>query len=196
MKILIGTHNKNKFKQFDRSFKRFSSDFELLSLNDIEISDEIEENSNSLLENAKQKAKYYGEKSGIITLSDDLGFFVDALNGDPGVHAKRWLIGTDKDRYIKILEMMKNIPQEKRRCNYRSVIAAYFPKIKDFWTYEQDLIGAVAFKPQEGEGFGYDPIVLIHGKYYSSLTVDEKLNINHRGLGVKKFIRELTLKRF
>jgi XTP/dITP diphosphohydrolase len=195
MKILIGTHNKNKFSQFKRAFDVFHAGIELLSLNDLKIAEEIEEDSDSLSENAKKKAKFYGKRSGLLTLSDDLGLFIDALGGDPGVHAKRWLSGTDKDRYLKILERMKDVPEVKRICRYKSVLAAYFPDKNDFWLYEQALEGKIAKIPKEGIGFGYDPIVIINGKYYSQFSDKERFKVSHRGLGAKALLDYLKMAR-
>ncbi len=192
MKILIGTHNKNKFGQFERIFAALDKSIELLSLNDLNIQEDVAEDSDILLENAKKKARYYGEKSGLLTLSDDLGLFIDALGGEPGVHAKRWLSGTDKDRYMKILEKMKDVPQEKRTCRYKAVLAAYIPGEKDIWAYEQDLEGEIAQKPKEGVGFGYDPIVIINGKYYSEFSDEERFKVSHRGLGAKELLKHLS----
>jgi XTP/dITP diphosphohydrolase len=191
MKILIGTHNKNKFGQFERIFEGLDKNIELLSLNDLNIQEDVEEDSDVLLENAKKKARYYGEKSGFLTLSDDLGLFVDALGGEPGVHAKRWLSGTDKDRYIKILERMEGVPAGKRTCRYKAVLVAYIPEEKDFWIYEQSLEGEIADRPKEGVGFGYDPIVIINGKYYSEFSDEERFKAGHRGLGAKKLLKHL-----
>ena len=191
MKILIGTNNENKFNQFKRVFNNLNPDIDLCSLKELGIADEVEEDSENLLDNAKKKAKYYGEKSGMLTLSDDLGFFVDALDGEPGTHAKRWHLGTDRERYIKILEMMKNMPEEKRTCRYKSASAVYNPTKKDFWVYEQDLEGKIANEPRKGNGFGYDPIVLINGKYYSEYTDEERYKVSHRGLGVKELLKYL-----
>ena len=191
MKILIGTNNENKFNQFKRVFNNLNPDIDLCSLKELGIADEVEEDSENLLDNAKKKAKYYGEKSGMLTLSDDLGFFVDALDGEPGTHAKRWHLGTDRERYIKILEMMKNMPEEKRTCRYKSALAVYNPTKKDFWVYEQDLEGKIANEPRKGNGFGYDPIVLINGKYYSEFTDEKRYKVSHRGLGVKELLKYL-----
>ena len=193
MKILIGTNNENKFNQFKRVFNNLNPDIELFSLRDLGIADDIEEDNENLLDNAKKKARYYGEKSGMLTLSDDLGFFVDALNGEPGTHAKRWHLGTDRERYMKILEMMKDMPEEKRICRYKSALAVYDPAKKDFWAYEQDLEGKIANEPREGNGFGYDPIVIINGKYYSEYTDEERYKVSHRGLGVKELLKRLTI---
>jgi XTP/dITP diphosphohydrolase len=193
MKILIGTHNKNKLSQFKRIFLCLKSNIELLSLDDLKINDEVEEDSDSLLENAKKKAEFYGKESGIMTLSDDLGLFIDALGGEPGVHAKRWFSGTDKDRYMKILERMKNVPRKKRTCRYKGVLAVYNPGNKTCWTFEDVLEGEVADNPVEGEGFGYDPIVIIKGdgRHYSQFTEEERNKVSHRGLGVKEFLEHL-----
>ncbi len=193
MKILIGTNNENKFNQFKRVFNNLNPDIELCSLKELGIADDVEEDSENLLDNAKKKARYYGEKSGMLTLSDDLGFFVDALDGEPGTHAKRWHFGTDKERYMKILERMGNIPEGKRTCRYKSALAVYDPKKKDFWAYEQDLEGKIANEPREGNGFGYDPIVIINGKYYSEYTDEERYKVSHRGLGVKELLKRLTI---
>ncbi len=196
MKILIGTHNKNKLDQFKRIFERLGSNIELLSLDDLGIQEDVEEDNDNLLDNAKKKAEHYGEKSKILTLADDTGLFVDALNGEPGVHTKRWHSGGDKDRYMKILEKMKDIPKEKRNCHYEGVLVLYDPDKKSLWVYEQNLEGIIASAPHEGNGFGYDPIVIISGKYYSEFTDEERYKVSHRGLGVKELLKYLSRTNF
>lgn len=193
MKILIGTNNKNKLNQFISIFKSLNKDIELFSLENLGITDDVEENSDNLLDNAKKKAEYYGEKAKIPTLADDTGLFIDALNGEPGIHSKRWYEGTDKDRYMKVLERMKNVPKEKRTCRYKGVLAFYMPEKKESWVYEQNLEGFIADVSKEGKGFGYDPIVIIKDsdKYYSQFTDEEKAKVSHRGLGVKKLLKDL-----
>src|SRR4030042_3566384 len=114
MKILIGTNNENKLNQFRRIFRNLGSDIELASLKDVSITDDVEEDGDNLLDNAKKKAQFYGEKSKMLTLADDTGLFIDALGGEPGVHAKRWHEGTEKERYLKILEKIKDIQKGKR----------------------------------------------------------------------------------
>ena len=161
MKLLIGTYNQNKLKQFKEIITRLMPDVELLSLKEVGITDDVAEDGEDLLTNAKKKAEFYGRKSGLLTLSDDLGLFVDALDGEPGLHSKRWHEGTDQERYLKILERMKDVAKEKRTCRYTRVLAVYDPVKKYFWTYEQDLEGYIADEPLEGFGFGYDPIVIV-----------------------------------
>jgi len=191
MKILIGTNNENKLKQFERIFKNLGSDFELVSLKNAGITDDVEENGDSLITNAKKKAEFYGEQSGLLALADDTGLFIDALDGEPGIHAKRWHEGTEKERYLKILELMKDIPKAERTCRYTGVLAVYNPREKTFWTFENGIEGTIANEPLEGGGFGYDPIFVSteYNKYYSQLTGEEKDVISHRGVGVKQLIK-------
>jgi XTP/dITP diphosphohydrolase len=196
MKILIGTNNENKLNQFRRIFKNLGSDIELVSLKDFGITDDVEEDADNLLDNAKKKAQFYGELSKMLTLADDTGLFIDALDGEPGIHAKRWHEGTEKERYLKILEKMKNIPKEKRTCRYTGVLAVYNPEKKNFWTFENNIEGAIANEPLEESGFGYDPIFISthYDKCYSRMSDAERDAISHRGVGVEEFIKFTELK--
>ncbi len=194
MKILIGTNNQNKLKQFRRIFENHGSGIELVSLGEAGIFEDVEENEDSLLGNAKKKALFFGEKSKMLTLADDTGLFIDALGGEPGIHAKRWHEGSEADRNEKILERMKGIHKEKRTCRYTGVLALYNPKDRKFWTFESDLEGIIADKPLKGKGFGYDPIFIstTFNKYYSLLSDEERDSISHRGLGVNQLLEVIS----
>ena len=195
MKILIGTNNENKLTQFRRIFKRHLPELEIISLKEAGIYDDVEEDADNLQDNARKKAKFYGESSGFLSLGDDTGLFIDALGGEPGIHAKRWHEGTEKERYLKVLERMKDIPEE-RTARYTGVLVVYDPVEKIFWEYEGKLEGTIAREPFEGYGFGYDPIfnTLSYGKYYSQLTDDERDAISHRGMGVREFAQYFKTK--
>lgn len=193
MKILIGTNNKNKLEQFRNIIKGSGKKLEILSLADLKITDDVEEDSEDLLENASKKARHYGEESGMCTLADDTGLFIDALNGEPGTHSKRWLAGSDRDRYMKILERMEDVPKDKRTCRYKGALAFYDPQKNDLWQYQHDLEGIISDTFKEGKGFGYDPIVMINGRYYSDFTDDEKAKVIHRGPGIAALINYLKL---
>ena len=188
MKLLIGTNNLNKLKQFKRILAHHLPEMEVLSLAEVGITDDVEEDGETLLSNAEKKAKYYAEKSHLPTLSDDTGLFVDALNGEPGLHSKRWHTGNEEESYLKILERLKNIPEEKRSARYLGALAFYDPKKKIAWHYEGAIQGTIANEPRPGGGFGYDPIFITQAfnRYYSQLSPEEIDSINHRGLGVKE----------
>lgn len=195
MKILIGTNNKNKLKQFRRIFGNLDLNIQLFSLKDVGITDDVEEVEDSLLANAQKKAKFYGEKSGMLTLADDTGLFVDVLNGEPGVHAKRWHDGTELDRCYKLLERLKNIPEEKRTCRYTGVLVVYNPKTKELWNYENNVEAVISDEFKGDLGFGYDPIFkLENGKHYAELTNEERDAISHRGRGIKELVKYLREK--
>jgi len=195
MKLLIATTNKNKLDQFREIFKMQGADFELVSLKDIGNADDVEEDKETLMENAKKKAKYFGEKSGLISLSDDTGLFVDALDGAPGLHSKRWHAGTDLDRCLKLQEMLKDIPEEERACRYIGALAVYDPKANKFFEFEEKVEGYITDDFRGDADFGYDKIFhsVYFDKNYAELSEEEKAQISHRGNGIREYLNR-TLK--
>jgi XTP/dITP diphosphohydrolase len=192
MKMLIGSNNENKIRQFRRMFGKFMPEVEVFSLSDMKIADDVEEDQETLIENAKKKAQYFGEKSGMITLADDTGLFVDALNGEPGVHAKRWHFGTEKERNLKLIERLKNISEDKRTCRYIGILAIYNPKNKKTWVYEGKTEGWISDEFKGTGGFGYDQIFktkVYNGRHYAELEHTEKDLISHRGMGIIEFAK-------
>jgi XTP/dITP diphosphohydrolase len=97
---------------------------------------------------------------------------------------------------MKILEKMKDIPNEKRTCRYTGVLAVYNPDEKSFWTFENNIEGAIANEPLEESGFGYDPIFISthYDKCYSHMSDAERDAISHRGMGVGEFIKMMKSK--
>ncbi|MDD5031984.1 MAG: non-canonical purine NTP pyrophosphatase [Patescibacteria group bacterium] len=188
MKILIGTNNQNKYKEYKRILNIYAPEFEIIGLTEAKISDDIEETADNLLDNAKEKADFFGKKSGILTLADDTGLFVDALGGEPGIYSHRWHEGSDYDRCVKLLERLKGIPEDRRTARYIGVVAAYNPSINKFWAYEVRVEGLISNEFGNGGGFGYDRIFKVKsaGKYYSELSEEEMTQISHRGIAVKK----------
>ncbi|MDX9913349.1 MAG: non-canonical purine NTP pyrophosphatase [Candidatus Moranbacteria bacterium] len=193
MKILIGTTNENKFDQFSHIFRRLTQEVELLSLLDLDIDDDVREDGETLLENAKKKAKFFAQKSGFITLSDDTGLFVDALGGAPGINAKRWHTGTDRDRCLKLIEKLRDIAEKERTCRYIGAIAVYDPISAKFFEHQSSVEGYITDDFRGEAIFGYDQIFhSIHfGKNYAQLSEDEKMQLSHRGLGVDEFLKSI-----
>ena len=173
-------------------FGKFMPEAEVYSLGDMNISDDVEEDGETLLENATKKAKYFGEKLGMITLADDTGLFVDVLNGEPGVHAKRWHAGTERERNLKLIEKLKKIPEDERTCRYTGVLVIYNPKKNKFWTYEGKTEGWISDEFKGTSGFGYDQIFktkAYEGRHYAELDHMEKDLISHRGMGIREFAK-------
>ncbi|MDP3882900.1 MAG: non-canonical purine NTP pyrophosphatase [Candidatus Staskawiczbacteria bacterium] len=190
MKVLIGTNNAHKYKVYKYAFGLYAPEIELLNPSDLNIKDEPEEDADTLVENAIKKAKFFGEKAKIITIADDTGVFVDALGGEPGLHAKRWQEGNDHDRCVKLLERLKDVPKEARTVHYGWGVAAYNPLTNKLWTFEYKLEGFISDDFRDVGGFGYDKMFNLPslGKHYSELSISELNEISGRGRGVKELI--------
>lgn len=170
-------------------------ELEIVSLADLGIGLDVQEDGDTLLDNAKKKAMEYGKISGMLTIADDTGLFVDALGGEPGMHAKRWAKGSGYDRCVKILERLKDVPRERRTARYEAVVACYDPKQDKFYTSKTIVEGLIVDEIKGENGFGYDPIFFVNqfGKRFAELTVDEIDSISHRTVGAKNVINEYFL---
>ncbi len=184
--ILIATTSEGKYRELIHAFDHVPYDF--IRLSDLGASiptpPEVEP---TLMGNAIAKAQYYGEKSGYITLSDDTGLFIDALQGWPGIHAAR-VAPTAEERIQLVLEKMRDIPFEKRTACFRSVLALYNPADKNLFVTEGETKGCIleTYDPSETGGFGYDPIFYVpeSQKTYAALSLTEKNAVSHRGKAV------------
>lgn len=188
-KLLIATRNRGKFLEIKRALRSLLFDF--LSLDDIEAIPkdfEVQEKGKSFLENAVLKAKIYAQMSGLLTLADDSGLEVGALNGHPGVYSSRYAKGSDRDRYLKLLREMEGIPSNQRNARFRCTVAVFDPKTERLETCEGFCRGKIAQKPRGKYGFGYDPVFYLPklGKTMAQLKPEEKNKISHRGKALKK----------
>ncbi|MFN8524984.1 MAG: non-canonical purine NTP pyrophosphatase [Chloroflexota bacterium] len=154
---------------------------------DLGIDLDVAEGTRSFGENAAIKARAYHAASGLLTLSEDSGFQVDALGGEPGVVSARW--GDTEDYGIKnrlILEKLGGVAGAARRCAYVSSIAIIdrFGRLYRRWSRCE---GVVAAEPRGTGGFGFDPIFLVPslGKTMAEMSTDEKGALSHRGRAVR-----------
>lgn len=186
MKILVATHNKGKLKEFAEILTDL--DIEWLTLDDVGITDEIEETGATFEDNARLKAEGYFKLSGIPTLADDSGLEVDALNGEPGVYSARY--GgpglNSVDRYNLLLKNMEGIPTEERTARFRCVIAIAAPD-REMVTADGVREGLIAHEPRGSNGFGYDPVFWVSGykMTLAEMASEAKNQISHRALALK-----------
>lgn len=182
-KLLIATTNRNKFREIK---ELLSLPYDIISLNDISLDIMVEESGKTYEENAIIKSRLYGDRSQLLTLSDDSGLEIDALGGRPGIRSARYAEGTDRDRLERILDEMKNIPEEKRTARYRIIISLYNPKNKQVKTFEGVSEGRITEKPVGENGFGYDPIFYSFDlkKTNGEATFEEKNTSSHRSKAV------------
>ena len=126
-KILIATTNEGKFHEVVNFFSDLH--FEFVNLKQAGLSKyDVEEPFDTTWENALHKAKFYAKKSGLLTISEDTAFYVDAMDGAPGVKAKRFG-ATAQERNQKILTALKNVPTNKRTARFELAACLYDPKI-------------------------------------------------------------------
>lgn len=186
--LLLATSNPGKEREM-RSFLQ-TLPFEILSLKDISYSqEEPVENQSTIEGNALVKARWYAEKTGILSLADDGGLFIDVLDGWPGVTSAR--IGkTSKERNDLILDRLKEIKDPMmREAVFRSVLALYDPEAMVVFSALGETRGRILDKSViKDNGFSYDPIFFVPEakKTYAEMTVAEKNGISHRGKALVK----------
>jgi len=187
MQILLASNNKNKHKELSKIFQESGSKYTLIVNKDIP---DVIEDKNTIEENAKKKAEECYEifKSPII--SDDSGLFVDALDGRPGVHSKRYagLNSTDVENNQKLISELKTA--DNLSAFFKTVLC-YFDGL-NFLTSEGALKGNIILDPRGKNGFGYDPIFDVNGKTLAEMTLEEKSNISHRKIAAVKLVEMLN----
>ena len=196
MKILLATRNKNKAREVAAILSEYRDrlgEIELLTLDDAGITEDVEENGSTFEENAMIKARS-GAKSGYITLADDSGIEVDALNGAPGIYSARFAggHGDDKANNELLLKKLEGVPREKRTARYAVTIACVLPDGETF-TVRGTTEGLI-LNAYDGEGgFGYDPLFwsLDLKKSFGRATPEEKNGVSHRGRAVRLAAAEL-----
>jgi XTP/dITP diphosphohydrolase len=181
-RLLLATTNKGKAAEYLDLLKGL--DFEIVTLDQAGISQEADEGYNTFEENARHKAAFYAELGGLLTLADDSGLEVEALNGEPGVRSSRYAgdNATDADRVDFLLNKLKDIPQKKRRARFRCVIAVARPG-GPVETVEGTCEGYISMEPRGWNGFGYDPVFYLprYNKTIAELPPEIKNRISHRG---------------
>lgn len=156
----------------------------VLSLKDAGIDVDVEENGTTFEENAMIKAKAIAKLTGQLTLADDSGLEVDALNKEPGIYSARYM-GRDTSYEIKnaeIIRRLEGVKGEDRSARFVCAIAAALPNGECFVT-RGTIEGIIAQEPAGTNGFGYDPIVYVpeYKMTTGQMDPDAKNAISHRG---------------
>jgi XTP/dITP diphosphohydrolase len=185
MKLLIGSNNHHKIGEFSQIFADLPVEITFLEKEGITL--DPEETGRTFEENAILKAKAFAEVSGLVTLADDSGLEVDALNGEPGVYSARYG-GKAKDDHAgrnrlvlaKLADL--NLQDAARTARFRCVIAIASPS-GEVQLAEGAVEGVIAHQAMGDGGFGYDPIFYLpeFGKTLAQLPAETKNKISHRG---------------
>ena len=199
MKICIATGNEGKFLEIKKFLEKVPA-LELLSLKDVGIfSNDLEETGDSFEENARQKAEYFFQKTGIPTLADDSGIQVDALKGELGVKTRRWGAGenaSDQEWMDFFLNRMKD--EKNRDARFFCSVCLYFSP-EQYHIFSGTSEGTVLQKSSVPlqKGIPLSSYFVPEGKneVFSFLTKDEKAEISHRGRAmyqVSEFLKTLS----
>lgn len=191
--ILVATTNPGKMAELSAML---DMDIEWLGFADVPDVPDVVEDGQTFDQNARKKALGYAKAAGLWTIADDSGLVIDALDGAPGVKSARFSGEPSRDEnrtlldhnnMAKVLELLKDVPTEKRTARFVCRLCLASPKEILIET-QGTLEGVIAQEPAGCNGFGYDPIFFVPslGKTAAQLTAEEKNAISHRGNAIRK----------
>jgi len=189
--LFFFSNNKDKITEIKKIFKKIN--FELLSLSDLGINEEPEENGQTFEENSKIKSDYGFNKTGIPCFADDSGICIESLGWQPGVLSKRFLnnFETKEVCFKSIIKSTKN--SKKRNAYFKTSISLTLNKNQNI-VFNGKIDGIISSKIKGRFGFGYDPIFIphYHKKTLAELSTKDKNEISHRSIAVSKLINFLS----
>ena len=193
-KILIATHNKGKLEEFRELLEPYG--VEVVSAGELKLPEPVETEDN-FVGNARIKAKSAMEATGIITLADDSGLSVDALNGAPGVYTADWA-GPSRDWMMAMrtveekLQAVGATTPDQRRAQFNCTLLVLWPDGTER-IYVGKAPGHLAWPPKGEFGHGYDPVFVPDGKdvSFAQMTHEEKNRISHRARALELLLKDL-----
>lgn len=170
-RIVVATGNKGKLKEIREIF----SDYDVVSMKDLGVQIDIDEDQDTFERNALKKATELCKHLGVACIADDSGIMIEALDGFPGVRTARWMDGTDRDRNIGILEKMKDFPASERTVDFVTAIALVDIDDAISIVKHHTIRGKISTELRGENGFGFDEIFeLENGKTIAELSSEEK----------------------
>ena len=183
MKIVFATNNAHKL---DEVRQVVGNSFDIVSLRECGITEDIPEDAPTLEGNALAKARYVYSRTGLNCFADDTGLEVDALGGEPGVRSARYATDGHDDEANKrlLLERMQGV--ENRAAQFRTAVALILDGKE--YLFEGIVRGDIATEEHGEGGFGYDPLFFPEGgeKTFAEMSAEAKNEISHRGRAVRK----------
>ena len=185
-KMIFATGNKDKLKEIKMIMADL--DYEIVTMKEAGFTGDIIEDGATFEENALIKARTIAKETGLLTLSDDSGLVIDALNGEPGIYSARYM-GEDTSYDIKntnLINRLEGVPDEKRSARFVCAVAAVFPDGREE-VVRGTMEGRIGYEIAGENGFGYDPIFYLpeYGCTSAELSPEDKNKISHRGNALK-----------
>jgi XTP/dITP diphosphohydrolase len=184
IKLVFATNNKHKLEEV----KAMLTNFDIVSLAEIDCVEEIPETAETLEGNAILKANFITEKYGLNCFADDTGLEVAALNNEPGVYSARYA-GENNNAEANMHKLLTKLSFEKNRnAQFRTAVALNIQG-KQF-IFEGICKGSILTAKKGNSGFGYDPIFMPNNfnKSFAEMTMTEKSTISHRGKAIEKLV--------
>ena len=186
-RLLLGTGNQKKLEELETLLAGIP--FEKVTLGDFPQAAEVVEDGETFEENAVKKATELARETGLLTLAEDSGLVVDALEGSPGIYSARFA-GPEKDdikNCLKVLKLMEKLPDTCRSAAFKSAVAVATPE-RLVGVVEGEVRGAIAKGMRGSGGFGYDPIFLYgpYGRTLGEVSSEMKHRVSHRAQAIQK----------
>jgi XTP/dITP diphosphohydrolase len=186
--VLLATRNPHKLAELRRILADVQPDLRVIGLDDAAPYDEVPETAPTFADNALTKARVGALATGLITVADDSGLAVDALNGMPGVLSARWSgrHGDDAANLRLLLDQIVDVPDGRRGAAFVCAAALATPSGGQV-VVEGQMPGRLVRQPRGHNGFGYDPIFVADGRTLTNgeLPPAEKDAISHRGKAMR-----------
>lgn len=188
--ILIASNNQGKIKEIKELLEDF--DVDIRSLKDMGIVVDVPETGRTFKENAALKAEALSQKTKMITIADDSGLSVDALNGEPGIFSARYS-GPEKDseRNIdKLLGKLNGVPADQRTAHFSCTLALSIPDAPTRFAAGR-CDGVITTERRGADGFGYDPVFLVPAEQetFAEMGEAKKNRISHRARALQELRR-------
>jgi XTP/dITP diphosphohydrolase len=186
VKIVLATKNPGKLKELQKLAGKQSQFEFILAPDDF---DAIED-GDTFEANAIIKASKAAKMTGLYAIADDSGIAVDFLEGAPGIYSARYCAGDDRDRRLKLLDVMKEVPDGKRGGAFVCAMAICAPDGSTMHTNLKHWRGKITRSEQGEHGFGYDSIFFLEEQKMTSaeITAEEKNLISHRGQAFREML--------
>jgi len=189
-KIVLASHNAGKLREIAELLEPFG--ISVVSAGDLGL-DEPDETESTYAGNARIKAHYAAQKSGLPALSDDSGFSVAALDGAPGVYSADWAeteSGRDFSMAMqKVWDKVKHAPQPLA-AKFCCALCLAWPDGHDE-IFAGEVFGTIAWPPRGDRGFGYDPMFVADGmsQTFAEIEPAQKHDMSHRADAFDKFVK-------
>ncbi len=192
MKVVLATRNRGKISELQTLLRDLG--VKVISMDEAGEVPEIIEDGTTFRENAMKKALVVSRATGLTAIADDSGLEVNALDGRPGVFSARYSGegATDRKNYLKLLDEMQDVPDDKRTARFRCVMVACRPD-GECISSDGSCKGRIIKEPRGTQGFGYDPVFVPEedSRTMAELTKKEKNRISHRGRALRILKAEL-----